>query len=280
MYSYREWRGRCATNVTYTPTVVAPGTHIIRGTYSGDTKHSFSTSTGSQSFTLTVMGRSTSTTISCAPSSVVTNNGSTCTGTVADTASGTASTPTGTVRFSSSGTASGTFTPATSCSLVIGSCSVTFTPTGAGTDTVTGSYQGENVHSTSSGTSGTITSTLRTSAIGISCPTTTLINSQVACTVTVTDTSPAPAITPTGTIRLTTNSTGTFTICTLSGVSASATCSTSYKPTSIGTGAHMLTAHYGGDPAHSPARTKATTPVTQAPTSLTTSVSFEIAATI
>src|SRR5207302_4655240 len=100
-----------------TPTVVAPGTHVIRGTYSGDTKHDFSTSTGSQSFTLTVMGRSTSTTVSCAPSSVVTNNGSTCTATVADTASGTASTPTGTVRFSSSGNAGGSFSPATSCNL-------------------------------------------------------------------------------------------------------------------------------------------------------------------
>src|SRR5438309_4489492 len=65
----------CATNVTYTPTVVAPGTHIISGTYNGDTKHTFSTSTGSQSFTLTVMGRSTSTVVSCAPSSVVTKIG-------------------------------------------------------------------------------------------------------------------------------------------------------------------------------------------------------------
>src|SRR5207247_7594376 len=124
----------------------------------------------------TVMSRSTSTTVSCAPSSVVTNNGSTCTATVTDTASGTASTPTGTVKFGSSGTASGTFTPAPSCSLVIGSCSVTFTPTGAGTDTVTGSYQGDNVHSTSSGAGGPITSTQRTTPIGNSSATTQLTN--------------------------------------------------------------------------------------------------------
>src|SRR5207302_4405741 len=105
------------------------------------------------------------------------------------------------------GNAGGSFSPASSCSLAIGSCSVTFTPTGVGTDTVTGNYQGDNVHSTSSGTSGTITSTLRTSAIGISCPTTTPINGKVACTVTVTDTSPALTLTPTGTITLTTNGT-------------------------------------------------------------------------
>src|SRR6266699_4294159 len=166
----------CATNVTYTPTVVAPGTHTISGTYNGDTKHTFSISTGSQSFTLTVMGRSTSTVVSCAPSSVVTNNGSTCTSTLTDTASGTANPPTGQVRFTSSGNAGGSFSPATSCNLFAGSCSVTFTPTGAGTDTVTGNYQGDNVHSTSSGTSVTITSTLRTSAIRINCPTTTPIN--------------------------------------------------------------------------------------------------------
>src|SRR4029077_5372515 len=182
----------CAANVTYTPTIVTPGTHIISGTYNGDSKHSFSTSAGIQSFSLTVTGRSTSTTVSCAPSSVVANNGSTCTATLTDTATGTASTPTGQVRFTSSGTASGTFTPATSCTLVTGSCSVTFTPTGAGTDTVTGNYQGDNVHSTSSGTSGTITSTLRASSIGISCPATTLVNNPATCTVTVTDTSPVP----------------------------------------------------------------------------------------
>src|SRR5205807_1261346 len=152
----------CATNVTYTPTVVGPGTHVISGTYSGDTKHSYSTSTGNQSFTLTVTGRSTSTTVTCTPSSVLTNNGSTCTSTVTDTAAGTASTPTGTVRFTSAGTSSGSFSPVASCNLNVGSCSVTFTPNGAGTDTITGNYGGDNAHSTSSGTSGNVNSTLRT----------------------------------------------------------------------------------------------------------------------
>src|SRR5437879_12941240 len=169
------------------------------------------------------MGRSTSTVVSCAPSSVVTNNGSTCTATLTDTASGTASTPIGQVSSTSSGTAGGSFSPATSCNLITGSCSVTFTPTGAGTDTVTGNYQGDNVHSTSSGTSGTITSTLRTSAVRISCPTTTPINSQVACTVTAMHTSPAPALTPRETVTLTTNHAGPYTTRTLSDAGPSAT---------------------------------------------------------
>jgi hypothetical protein len=244
----------CMTNVTYTPTVVAPGSHVISGTYGGDSKHSSSTSIGSQSFTLTVTGRSTATTLSCSPSTVLTNNGSTCTTTVTDTASGTASTPTGTVQFTSSGTASGTFTPAASCSLTTGSCSVIFTPTSAGTATVTGNYQGDNAHSPSSGTSGTITSTLRTTSIAMSChPSRTIVGNLTSCAVTVTDTSPSPALTPTGTITLSSSGTGTFTSCMLAGSGAVATCSTNYTPKAVGTGLHTLTAHYGGDAGHSAA---------------------------
>ncbi|HEX9612715.1 MAG TPA: Ig-like domain repeat protein, partial [Candidatus Bathyarchaeia archaeon] len=178
------------------------------------------------------------------------------------------------------GTASGSFSPATSCNLVAGSCSVTFTPTGAGTDTVTANYQGDNVHSTSSGTSGTITSTLRTSSIGISCPATTLVNSPAACTVTVTDTSPPPDLTPTGTITFTTNSTGTFTTCTLSGAGASATCTTSYSPTTTGTGSHKLTAYYGGDAGHYAASPNATATVTVNVRSLTSALNCQSPGTI
>ena len=270
----------CMTNITYTPTVVTPGTHIIRGTYSGDTKHSYSMSTGSQSFTLTVTGRSTSTTVTCTPSSVLTNNGSTCTTRVTDTATGTASTPTGTVRFTSAGTARGSFSPTASCNLNVGSCSVTFTPTGAGIDTVTGNYGGDNVHSTSSGTSGNVNSTLRTSTIAISCPAATVVNAPTSCTVTVTDISPAPVLTPSGTITLSSSGTGTFTSCTLAGTGATATCSTSYKHTSIGTGSPMLTAHYGGDPAHYPASPNATATVTVTARSLTSALNCESPGTI
>src|SRR5438105_3566668 len=126
----------------------------------------------------------------------------------------------------------------------------------------TGNYGGDNVHSVSSGTSGNVNSTLRTSTIAIGCPATTVVNVPSNCTVTVTDISPAPVLTPSGTIALSGNGTGTFSSCTLAGAGATATCSTSYKPTSIGTGSHMLTAHYGGDPAHSPASPNATATMT------------------
>jgi N-acetylneuraminic acid mutarotase len=252
----------CTIAVTYTPTAIGTGTHVIRGIYLGDSTHNPSISTGSQSFTLTVIGRPTSTTVNCAPSSVLTNNGSTCTASVTDTGSGTLSTPTSTVRFTSTGTVSGSFSPATTCNLSTGSCSVTFTPSGAGTVKITATYLGDNLHYASSGISGNVTSTPRTSTIAISCPSTTVINNPVACTVTVTDTSPAPALAPSGTVVLSSSRAGTFTSCTLAGSGAAATCSTSYKPTLNGTGSYVLTAHYGGDLAHLPPSINATATVT------------------
>src|SRR3989442_490478 len=155
-------------------------------------------------------GNPTTTIVACSPATVLVNNLTRCTATVTDTNSTGPITPSGNVTFASSST--GTFTGA--CALTgtgaTASCAtnVTYTPTGAGQDTGQSNYQGDNVHSTSGGTSGAIPSTLKTSPVAISCPATTPINTPAACTVPVTDTSPAPALTPTGTIMLTTNSTG------------------------------------------------------------------------
>jgi N-acetylneuraminic acid mutarotase len=271
----------CASPVTYRPTAVGTGSHIIRGTYSGDSTHNPSISTGSQSFTLTVTFRSTSTAVTCSPSSVLVNSGSTCTATVTDTAtSGISSTPTSTVSFTAAGSATGSFSSA-SCSLSLGSCAVTFTPHTAGGFTVTGNYGGDAMHSSSSGISNSVTVTLRTTSIALSCnPTSTLANNSTKCTVTVTDTSPAPFTTPTGTITLSTSGTGTFSTCTLSGSGAVATCSTTYTPTNVGTGSHILTAHYGGDAAHSAANPDQTATITVTPRTTVTSVSCTSPATV
>jgi Bacterial Ig-like domain (group 3)/FG-GAP-like repeat len=97
--------------------------------------------------------RPTSTSVSCAPSTVTAGSPTTCTATVTDTDTGT-STPTGTISFSSSG--SGSFS-ATSCTLAgsgnSASCSVTYTPTarGKGTHTITASYGGDATRLSSSG---------------------------------------------------------------------------------------------------------------------------------
>ncbi len=264
----------CTSSVTYRPTAVGTGSHVIRGTYSDDSTHDPSVSSGSQMFTLTVTARSTSTALSCSPSSVLVNSGSTCTATVTDTASsGISSTPTSTVSFTSAGTATGSFS-STSCSLSSASCSVTFTPYTGGSFTVTGNYGGDAMHSSSSGISNSVTAMLRTTSIGFSCnPASTLANNSTSCKVTVTDTSAPPFSTPTGTVSLSTSGTGAFSTCTLSGSGAVAICSTTYTPTNVGTGSHVLTAHYGGDAAHSPASPDATATITVTPRTTATSVS-------
>jgi hypothetical protein len=82
----------------------------------------------------------------------------TCTATVADTATTGQTTPSGTVTFSSD-TSGGTFTPA-ACTLSAtgtpgqASCPVTYTPTqvSSGTQTITASYGGDIQHTASTGT--------------------------------------------------------------------------------------------------------------------------------
>ncbi|HXB65228.1 MAG TPA: Ig-like domain repeat protein, partial [Solirubrobacteraceae bacterium] len=144
-------------SVTYTPSAVGSGTHTITASYPGDGNYVKS----SGSSPLTVTTRTTSTTLECNPTSVASGIASTCTATITDTNAGTASTPTGTVGFSSNG--AGSFST-TNCTLAASatpgtaSCSVTYTPSATGTQTITGSYGGDATHALSSnGTSLTVT---------------------------------------------------------------------------------------------------------------------------
>ena len=56
--------------------------------------------------------------------------------------------------------------------------------------------------------------------------------------------------TPTGNVSWTTNGSGSFvnSPCALSGSNGTATCSVTYTPSSVGSGSHLLTATYAGDP--------------------------------
>ncbi len=227
--------GSCS--VTYTPTVV--GHALITGTYGGDSVHTGSSGT----FTLASTKRTTTTTVSCSPASVVNGNPTSCTATVADSSGAGAITPTGTVTFTTNST--GSFS-STTCTLVSGSCSVTYTPNVVGHHLITGTYAGDSVHTGSSGTFN-LASTLRASATSVSCsPASVLDNTPSTCAVTVTDASGAGGTTPTGTVSFTSNSTGTFsaTSCTL----ASGTCSVTYTPTVVGHA--LITGTYPGDSVH------------------------------
>jgi Bacterial Ig-like domain (group 3) len=99
---------------------------------------------------------STSTSVVCSPSSLEAGSSTSCKASVTDTASGTLITPTGTVTFTSTG--AGTFSSA-KCTLASASCSVTYSPSAAGSPVITASYSGDSVHSVSSGTSALTVST-------------------------------------------------------------------------------------------------------------------------
>src|SRR4029077_4029845 len=188
----------------------------------------------------------TSTVVACSPNSVIANQDSSCTATVSDTSTGPITTPTGTVTFSETGPV-GSFS-STPCTLVSGSCSVTFTPTTAGNALTTGTYGGDAAHSGSTSPATSIAVSLRTTSTAIVCQSPVLVNQPSSCTATVSDTSPGTPSTVTGNVSFTeTGPTGTFgsTTCILS----SSSCSVTFTATVPGNA--TITAAYGGDAAHS-----------------------------
>src|SRR5438093_1959537 len=126
-------------NVNYTPTAFGTGTHTITASYAGDTAHQ----TSSGSAIVTVNLRTTTTTVACTPTTVVINQGTSCAATVADTSPGTTTTPSGTLAF----------TPGGACTLtgtgISATCSVSITPTVAGSLSVSASYPGDTTHAPS-----------------------------------------------------------------------------------------------------------------------------------
>ena len=136
-----------------TPTTVGSSTVTITAT---DTGHARASTT----FVWIITARSTSTTLGCAPSNLVTGATTTCTATVSDTASGgTRSTPAGTISWSAAPANAGSFPGGPTCTLAptgttgTGTCQATFTPSAPGTPTLTATYAGDSLHSgsTSSG---------------------------------------------------------------------------------------------------------------------------------
>ena len=142
-------------------------------------------------------------------------------------------------------------------------CSVTYTPSGAGTGThtITGSYSGSPTHKTSSGTFA-LTVGKRSTSTSVSCsPLVNPITTNSSCTATVTDTEAAGTkLPPTGTVTLsfynaTTNAT-TNLPCTLSPASAtSSSCSVTYS--SSVPAVVTVTASYGGSDVHKPSNSTA-----------------------
>jgi hypothetical protein len=135
--------GSCA--VGYTPTTLNPGN--INPVYSGDIAHG---AANGPLTPFTVERRFSQTALACSPAQAPSGQPSTCTVTVTDSDPGTSSTPTGPVALSSSGAGS---LSASSCTLSSGTCSVTYTPGGPGSSTITASYGGDGTHVSSDGDS-------------------------------------------------------------------------------------------------------------------------------
>ncbi|HEV2138950.1 MAG TPA: hypothetical protein VGR53_08910 [Nitrososphaerales archaeon] len=169
----------------YEPSPGSQGKDVLSAVYQGDIQHTSSSTSGGGSFTLIVLSRSSSTAIVCNPSNVSVNSGTICTVNVTDSGSGPSITPTGNVTFSPS--TSGKFSQA-NCQLSAGACAFTFTPL-PGTEgqiSIHAAYNGDPNHS-GSAASTQITSTVRSTALAISCSQA-AAGSASTCTITVRDT--------------------------------------------------------------------------------------------
>ncbi|OLD05211.1 MAG: hypothetical protein AUJ07_01970 [Crenarchaeota archaeon 13_1_40CM_3_53_5] len=250
--------GSCS--VTYTAT--SQGSHVITGSYGGDSTHNASSSQAT--INIDTADDPTQTSVSCYPSSVVINQPTTCTATVTDTAASGATPPTGMIVFSPSGNCA--LANATSNSA---GCSVSIAPATLGTMMVTASYGGDSSHRASSDSTSVAVSKRATSTVVNCSPNPVTNNVSASCSATVSDIDVSTAVTPTGTVGFVSNSTGTFNAssCTLVATASVgiASCSVSYKPSV--TGHHGITGTFAGDSNHNGSRGSATETVAQQATS-------------
>jgi large repetitive protein len=147
---------------TYTPSALGSGTHRISAAYEGDNGHEPSPLVSDDVTVTPVLTppgpplRQTTTSLACAPASVLLGAATTCTATVADTTPG-PSVAGGTVNFASDG--QGAFSASGACTLAPAgagkaSCQVTYTPSalGTGAHKITATYPGNATHQGSQGT--------------------------------------------------------------------------------------------------------------------------------
>ena len=228
--------GTCSVTVTGT----GVGSPIVTASYGGDEINLASSGTA----TLTVTKATTTTAVSCVPTSFGTGATSSCTATL----TGFSGTVTGeTITWSQTGgTGTVTFSGGGTCALSAGgTCSVTVTGTGVGSPIVTASYGGDAANLASSGTA-TLTVTKATTTTAVSCvPTSFGTGATSSCTATLTGFSG----TVTGETITWSQTGGTGTV-TFSGggtcaLSAGGTCSVTVTGATRGTA--TIKASYSGD---------------------------------
>lgn len=213
----------------YSPSTA--GSASITAKYSGDSNNSAS---NSSPFGISISKASPAVSVSC--SAVNVGGNSLCTGSVTGGFN-----PSGTLSFSSSDSGS-TFT-SSECTIASGSCSVTYTPSAAGSATIQAVYSGDpNNNANSNGVN--LNVGMASSVVTVVCiPQSISSNSSTSCTVTVSGYG-----TPSGTVNWQTSGNGTFSSSPASCVLSSGQCSLSYTATNdVPSAVVMITATYLGD---------------------------------
>src|SRR6267143_355467 len=230
-------------------------TETLSASYSGDSSHGLSSST----FNLSVLPRTTTSSLSCLPGSVAVTGSTVCTVTVTDVSPGTIPNPLAGHGVTFSTNESGTFSSSSPVQNVcvlggtdpIASCAVSYTPSAVGTGTHMISTGFSTHWHAASFSNFNITVTPappRTTTTSVFCDTPVVVNQGSMCTATVTDTSATGATTPTGDVVLKASGvSGTFTLCPLVAGSTAgvAICTSTFTPSTAGMGA--ITGSYHGE---------------------------------
>ena len=218
---------------TWTPASGTEGSYSIGASYAGDSTHGASST--SSPFSLTIQKTTTSTTVTCSPSTGVEGVVGTCTATVSGYH------PSGTVSWSQvAGTGSVTVSPASCILSSINSssseCLVSVTGESLGPVTLEAAYGGDSNNLPSSATL-----LITVGTVTVACtPAPVAVGTGTTCMATVMH--PSTPV-PTGKVAWSTSGSGKFSAltCKLSWGS----CNVAYIPTSPGT--VTITASYGGD---------------------------------
>jgi hypothetical protein len=193
--------------------------------------------TATQTFSLTINARTTSTSIAFGANPVVVGQTTSVTVTVTDTQNGTPSTPTGTIALTGSGLS------AASCVLAPGatgtsSCSVSVTPTAAGTDPIGANFAATAVH-LMSGTGTGLTVNKAATATAVTSATPSVFGQSVTFTATVTAVAPGAGM-PTGSVTFFDNGVSI-------GSGAVSAGTATFSTSALAAGIHPITATYSGD---------------------------------
>ncbi len=233
--------GQCT--LSYTPSAV--GSQTIAATYAGDSTHAGSNNHTNETIKRSKTRASTVMSVSCSPSSVSVGSATSCKAVVTNASGSTAATPAGSVSFTSDG--SGLFASSGSCTLADGQCTLSYTPSAVGSQTIAATYAGDRTHAGSnSHTSETITTVTTDTTVTCS-PSSVSVGTATSCKAVVTNASGSTAATPAGSVSFTSDGSGLFASsgsCTL----ADGQCTLSYTPSAVGS--QTIAATYAGDSTH------------------------------